>query len=138
MARDRSFRVKEVRVCNEWSGPRRVQRNLAFRLLSVATLFILCLLLQPLPAAAQAVRGQLSAVVDNGFARLVFLLDEEVDAQVRVANNILTISFARPVDVVVDRIGASAPGYISVARRDPDGRAVRIALSRKVTMNSMA
>src|SRR6185295_1544050 len=35
-------------------------------------------------------------------------------------------------------LAASAPDYIGGARRDPDGKAVRIALARKVTMNSMA
>jgi tetratricopeptide (TPR) repeat protein len=90
------------------------------------------------PAAAQAVKGEVSATVDNGFARLVFHFTEEVESQVRFANNILTISFARPVDIVVDRINASVAGYVSASRRDPDGKAIRIALARKVTMNSMA
>jgi len=31
-----------------------------------------------------------------------------------------------------------APNYIGAARRDPDGRAIRLALARKVTVNSMA
>ena len=70
-----------------------------------------------------AVKGEVSAVVENGFARLVFVTSEEVESQVRVANNIITISFQRPVDVTVDRINATAGGYISAARRDPDGKA---------------
>src|SRR5262245_44763655 len=84
------------------------------------------------PAKAQAVKGEVSAVVENGYARLVFTLGEEVEAQVRAANGILTVTFARPVAVTVDRLGASASGYVSAARRDPDGKAVRIALARKV------
>ena len=76
--------------------------------------------------------------VENGFARLVFVLAEEVEAQVRVANGILTINFQRPVEVAVDRLNATAGGYIAAARRDPDGKAVRIALARKVTVNFMA
>ena len=38
----------------------------------------------------------------------------------------------------VDRIPMQAPGYVNAARRDPDGSAVRLALNRKVTVNSMA
>jgi hypothetical protein len=90
------------------------------------------------PASAQAVKGEVRAVVENGFARLVFTLTEEVDAQVRVANGIIAITFARPVEVAVDRLSANAGGYVSAARRDPDGKAIRIALSRKVTVNSVA
>src|SRR5262249_32265529 len=37
-----------------------------------------------------------------------------------------------------ERIVAGAPTYVSAARQDPDGTAVRIALVRKVTVNTMA
>jgi hypothetical protein len=62
----------------------------------------------------------------------------KVESQVRFANNILTIVFARAVDIAIDRLNTTIPDYVSAARRDPDGKAVRIALARKVTMNSMA
>jgi tetratricopeptide (TPR) repeat protein len=94
-------------------------------------------LVVPHPTAAQPVKGEVSAVADGGYARLVFRFAEEVDAQVRVANNVLIVNFARPVDVSVERISASIAGYVIAARRDPDGKAIRLALARKVTMNSM-
>ena len=103
----------------------------------IQALFLVALVL-PRPAAAEAVKGTVSVVVENGFARLVFVLGDDVESQVRVANNIIVISFDRPVDVNVDKLGASADGYIGAARHDPDGKAVRIALGRKVTVNSMA
>jgi tetratricopeptide (TPR) repeat protein len=104
-----------------------------------AAAFLLLLVTATAPtAAADAVKGEVSAAVENGFARLVFVLSEDVESQVRVANNIITISFQRPVEINVDRIGMSAGGFISVARHDPDGKAVRLALARKVTVNSMA
>ena len=90
------------------------------------------------PAVAQALKGEVSATVENGYARLVFQFDEEIEAQVRLANNILTVNFPRPVDISIDRISQHAAGYVSVARRDPDGKGIRIALARKVTLNSMA
>ena len=129
--------VQVVRVRNgsRWAWHFRKVAATVFFLL---VLPILAAALFARPAAAQAVKGELTAVVENGFARLVFRLEEEVEAQVRVANNILTVTFQRPVNIVVDRIGASAPDYLSAARRDPDGKAVRIALARKVTMNSIA
>src|SRR5262249_12971283 len=42
------------------------------------------------------------------------------------------------IDVNVERLLAGAPAFISAARRDPDGKAIRIALAQKVTLSSMA
>ena len=70
--------------------------------------------------------------------RLVFTLSEETDAEVRLNNGILVIAFKQPVDVRVGRIAEAASSYVGAARRDPDGAAVRLALTRKVTVNTMA
>jgi tetratricopeptide (TPR) repeat protein len=107
-------------------------------LLLLQTLVWFGLLLPRPAAAADAVTGSVSVAVENGFARLVFSLGRDVESQVKVANNVLVISFDRQVDINVDRIREGAADYIGAARRDPDGKAVRIALSRRVTMNSMA
>jgi tetratricopeptide (TPR) repeat protein len=109
-------------------------RDWATRLLLLA----LVALNPTLGGAADAVKGEVTATVDNGFGRLLFKLTEDVESQVRLANGILVITFKRPVDVNVDKLSAAAPDYISAARRDPDGKAVRIALGRKVTLHSMA
>lgn len=89
-------------------------------------------------AWAAPLKAEVAAGVADGFARLIFTFNEEVDADVRVANGILIVGFKRPVEVAIDRLPAELAGYVSVARRDPDGGAVRIALGRKVTVNSMA
>ena len=131
------FDVKEFRVVSELALARRTLRHAAIRVLLPAALFLLASAL-PQPVAAQSVKGEVSATVENGFARLVFTLAEDVEPQVQVANGIIVITFERPVDVAVERISANAPGYVSAARRDPDGKGLRIALARKVTVNSMA
>ncbi len=97
----------------------------------------LVLLALACPAAAQAVKGEVSTVVQNGYARLVFTLAQEIQSQVKVSNGILIITFEKPVDIRVDRLDGGAPDYISAARRDPDGKGIRIALARKATVNSM-
>jgi tetratricopeptide (TPR) repeat protein len=107
------------------------------RALWPAALLLLTIVL-PSPACAQAIKGEVGAVIENGFARLVFTLAEDVESQVKVGNGIIIVSYKRPVDVNVDKLAANAPGYVSAARRDPDGKAIRIALARKVTVNSMA
>ena len=121
-----------------WVGAARrvLRRGRPIIVLTALLAFMLALAL--VPAAAQAVKGSVSASLDNGFARLLFMLGDDVRSQVKVANNIVVITFDRPVDVSVDRLASSAGDYIGAARRDPDGKAIRIALTRKVTVNSMA
>lgn len=118
--------------------PPPVARRSCIVLAAVALIITAVLLMLPRPAAAQAVRGDASVVTSGGYARLVIKLAEEVEAQVRSSGGILVIQFRRPVDIAVDRIPAGAGNYFAAARRDPDGRALRFALSQKVQVNSMA
>jgi tetratricopeptide (TPR) repeat protein len=114
----------------------RATRGVAAWLLRAA---ILCGLTFAVTAHAdEPVKGTVSVYPDGGYARLVFRLDEPVDASVQQSGAILVIAFKKPVNVSVDRLNAGAPDYISAARRDPDGTAVRIALARKVTVNTIS
>jgi hypothetical protein len=92
---------------------------------------------QAAPAIAQSLKGELFVTTENGYARLDFRFAEEIAAEVRIANNILTVTFPRPVEISIRRILSGASGYVSAARRDPDGKGIRMALARKVTMNTM-
>ena len=108
----------------------------ALHVLFFALLFSLAL------TAAQAqiperVKGELAIATDAGYLRLIFRLDEEVPAKVRISGAIMVITFAKPVSIAVDRINASAPDYVSASRLDPDGTAIRIALARTVKVNSI-
>ncbi len=108
--------------------------SLAIQLLLLAAL----LLLYPAAAGAAPVKGEVAVSTRDGYARLVFTLTEETDAEVRLNNGILIIAFKQAVEVSVDRIPIVAATYVGAARRDPDGTGVRLALNRKVTVNSMA
>src|SRR3954447_5197428 len=108
-----------------------VPPRLGLRIVAVFVLIQLLLtaaLLVFFPAVARAapVGGEVSVSIKDGYARLVFTLAEETDAEVRLANGILIIGFKRPVELVVGRIAEGAPSYIGAARRDPDGAAVRL------------
>ena len=87
--------------------------------------------------AADTVRGEASFSASGGFARLVIKLGEDIPSEVTTAGSILIIRFDRPVDVPVDRVPEGAPDYVNSARRDPDGSAIRLSLSRRVTVNTM-
>ena len=91
----------------------------------------------PGEARAQAVGGEATLSAADGYARLVVKLAEDVDSEISLAGTILVIRFKRPVDVPVDQLSDALPDYVGSARRDPDGTAIRLALSRKVKVNSM-
>jgi tetratricopeptide (TPR) repeat protein len=89
---------------------------------------------QPRP---QIPETQLATSMDNGFARLVFTFPEELKADVQLANNVLVIRFAKPVRVSIERVQSQFKELVQAARADPDGSAVRIAFSQKITVNTM-
>jgi tetratricopeptide (TPR) repeat protein len=130
--------VKEFRVVSELAFARRTIRHAAIRVFLLAALLLPASALPQSAAAQQPVKGEVSAAVENGFARIVFTLTEDVESEVKVGNGIIVVTFRRPVDLIVDRLNTNLAGIVSAARRDPDGKGLRIALARKVTVNSMA
>ncbi|MEH6951070.1 tetratricopeptide repeat protein [Nitrobacter sp. NHB1] len=121
-----------------WSQARaRARRLWRDRIPALATALLLLAVAFPDASRAQAVKGEASFAAANGFARLVLKLDGDVDSEVTVAGTILVIHFKRPVDIPVDKLSDAVPDYVGSARRDPDGSAIRLALARKVTVNTM-
>lgn len=90
------------------------------------------------PARADAVKGTASLTREENFARLVVHLREDVESEVRTSGSIVIIRFKKAVDVPVSRLPDQLPDYVSSARKDPDGMALRMALSRKVKINAMS
>jgi tetratricopeptide (TPR) repeat protein len=90
----------------------------------------------PTAAEDNVVKATVTATVNDGYARVVFDMSEFDDATSRFANNVLVITFSKPIDVVVDRIAEQIPDYVGAARRDPDGKGIRIALSQQVKVNA--
>jgi tetratricopeptide (TPR) repeat protein len=104
--------------------------------LAAAALFCVSGFAAPGSADDDPVKATLAATVNDGYARLVFDMSEYDDASVRLANNVLVITFKRPIDVSVDRLAAQIPDYVGAARRDPDGKGIRVALSQQVKVNA--
>ncbi len=106
---------------------------------AVVALLAPALLASSGPARADdPVSGEVKIFTDHGFARLMFRLDEAVPATIRYNFPIAVVTFKKPIAVAVDRLSESAPDYISAARLDPDGMAVRIALAKKIKIHSVA
>jgi hypothetical protein len=98
---------------------------------------VLALVLASTEAYADPVKGDVRVTTDAGYARIVFRLAEDVPAKVTMSGAVAIVTFEKPVAVPADALNTMAPGYISAARLDPDGTAVRIALARKVKINSI-
>ena len=104
--------------------------------LAVAALFCIAGIAAPGSADDGPVKATLAATVNDGYARLIFDMSEFDDASVRLANNVLIITFARPIDVAVERLASQIPDYVGVARRDPDGKGIRVGLAQQVKVNA--
>src|SRR5580698_4036093 len=87
--------------------------------LAAAAIFCSATFAAPGSADDDPIKATLTATVNDGYARLVFDMSEYDEASVRLANNVLVISFKRPVDVSIDRLASQIPDYVGAARRDP-------------------
>ena len=129
-------RPDEHRVTGE---PRAVRRA---GVLGAARLCLaLCLaLLVPGPAVAEPqprATAKVQAGDRDGYARIVLKFDRMLETRTRVSNGIIVVGFSEPVNLPVDRIENAIASYVSGARRDPDAKALRIALARRVVVNTM-
>jgi len=103
----------------------------------IAAGLVLIGLMFPGACKAEAVKGEATFSTTGGYARLVLKLAEDVAPEVTTAGTILVIRFKRPVDIATAKLPEMAPDYVGSVRRDPDGSAIRLSLSRRVTVNTM-
>src|ERR1700690_1540492 len=87
--------------------------------------------------AEERIKGEIKVSTEGGYARLAFRFEKEVPANIQITYPIMVVTLKKPVAIAVDRLNAAAPDYISAARLDPDGNSIRIALARKVKLNTM-
>ena len=117
-------------------GARRLKRGAGAPSSLKAGLILIALMFSG-AAQAEPVKGEASLSAASGYARLVFKLAEFVDAEVIAAGSIVVVRFKRPVDIPVDQLTDAVPDYVGSVRRDPDGSAIRLSLTRRVTINTM-
>ncbi len=109
----------------------RLPRSLAFGI-ALSALVAAAGLAAPALAASATMRGE---VMPPGFGRLSLTFDEPTPTRIRVSNGVLVVAFGTSVKVDVARITRELPTYVSVARVDPDGRGMRLALTRPYRAN---
>src|SRR2546421_3248460 len=120
-----------------WSHFRAAARTARHCLTAAAFLAILVAGIFSTACRADPVKGEATFSASGGYARLVLKLAEDVNSEVTTAGSIIVIRFNRPVDIAVDKLAESAPDYVSSARRDPDGSAIRLSPARRATINTM-
>jgi len=81
--------------------------------------------------------AKVTARNETGFARLVFTFEDIPGYTNEVASNVLVLNFDHQVNIDLGEIPERVPDYIGIARRDPDGRALRFALQRAFRVNVM-
>src|SRR6266481_3719603 len=118
------------------AGARSLQRGAGAPSSLKAGLILIALMFSG-ASQAEPVKGEASFSAGSGYARLVFKLAEFVDAEVVAAGSIVVVQFKRPVDIPVDQLTDAVPDYVGSVRRDPDGSAIRLSLTRRVTINTM-
>lgn len=89
-------------------------------------------------AAPSALKVEATASTANGFARMIFNLNQIVSSEVKISGGVLVVAFGQPIEVQqLNLLVSQLDGYVTAVRSDPDGRSLRFALSRRVTVNSM-
>lgn len=91
----------------------------------------------PTPSSAVE-NAKVQASQQEGYGRLIFTFDDPPTIETQVSGGVVVISFSAAVDVKVESIARDLPNFVTVARRDPDGKGVRLALSRQAKVNTMA
>ncbi len=92
------------------------------------------------PASAEDRAADAEATLEKGFGRLVITFrDRKLVPQFnsRMSNGVLVLDFVEPVAIDVERAVATLTPYVTVARRDPGGHGLRMALARQVKVNTM-
>jgi tetratricopeptide (TPR) repeat protein len=130
--------LKVMRDKHQRPHPQLLRRVLAvFVVLEALLLLALTLAFSGSAHAEERVKGELSVFTDGGFIRLAFRFDQEIPATIRAGFPIIVVTFSKPVAVSVSKLVPDSNGLISAVRLDPDGTAIRIALSQKVKVNTI-
>lgn len=118
-------------------------RRLAICLMSA----FLCAFSMPVQLAVSPVaRAQSLEPVDlqvqpkEGYGRMVLTFKDRTLLPVYdavITGGVLRISFEDPIDINVDDVPLDLSDYITIARRDPDGSAIRFALKGQFQINTL-
>ncbi|MEP1933029.1 MAG: hypothetical protein ABJJ37_17280 [Roseibium sp.] len=82
----------------------------------------------------------LSVSQEEGYGRIVLTFKDRTLLPIYdalITGGVLRISFEEPIDINVDDVPLDLDDYVSIARRDPDGSAIRFALKNQFQINTL-
>ncbi|MEM6383877.1 MAG: hypothetical protein AAF739_14490 [Pseudomonadota bacterium] len=89
---------------------------------------------------AQGLTAEAVAQREESFGRLQLTFADRLDLpphEIEVENGVLRVVFEQPVDTDIRDAIRVLSDFVTIARRDPDGRALRLGLARSVRINTM-
>lgn len=117
-----------------------VSRAFGGAVFGVALLALPVAVALPMPATAQDLSAVVVAERQNNFGRLVIQFRDRLELppyELTAENGVLRIVFEDAVVVDIADATRTLAEYVTIARRDPDGRALRFGLARAVRINTM-
>jgi len=118
-------------------GPRALLRVFALVWSLLAGLAVLAaapVLAQPLEPV------ELNVSEEEGYGRIVLTFKDRTLLPIYdavITGGVLRISFEEPIDINVDDVPLDLGDYVTIARRDPDGSAIRFALKNQYQINTL-
>lgn len=93
------------------------------------------------PALSQALEPvDLDVFPEEGYGRIVLTFKDRTLLPIYdavITGGVLRISFEEPIDIKVDDVPLDLAEYVTIARRDPDGSAIRFALKNQFQINTL-
>lgn len=77
---------------------------------------------------------------EEGYGRIVLTFKDRTLLPIYdavITGGVLRISFEEPIDINVDNVPLDLGNYVTIARRDPDGSAIRFALKSQYQINTL-
>ncbi len=120
------FRASDDQGLRQWPGDglRRAARVVGLALVGLAT-------------AAAAAEARVKASYENGYARIVIRDAAISQPRTEITDGLVFIDLEKAIDVDLSDIPAAIPRAVSAARLDPDGRGIRLALTREFRIHTV-
>ncbi|WP_430511783.1 hypothetical protein [Pannonibacter phragmitetus] len=82
----------------------------------------------------------IEARAEEGYGRMILTFKDRTllpHYDAAVTSNVLRVAFEAPIQISVDDVPLQLSDYVAIARRDPDGSAIRFALKDKFRINTL-
>ncbi len=97
--------------------------------------YIALILMSILIITTDAHADELEVKNEKTYGRLIMKFDSLPGHSISTQNGIVVMSFDKPTNLSANEIPVILRDMVMAARKDPDGKAIRLAMSKKIKMN---